>query len=319
MKSDRISSVHFQLKIVANGVYAAIAREGGAAIGNAGIVDLGDRTLVFDTFLTPQAAVDLRTAALEVTGRMPQLVINSHYHNDHIWGNQIFVPEAEILSSTETRRLIASSGEEEFEWYRDHSEERLAAARREYEKATDEREVDELALTIGYYSGLVEAYPTLEVCLPTLTFAGNSQIHGRDRVCHLITYEGGHTGSDTVLLLPDDGLLFAADLLFVDSHPWLADGDPLKLRAILIELGQLSAPVLVPGHGPLGAERDLEALIAYIDHCLEVSQRMIEEGKEPPSSLAEVEIPEPYGEWVMRHFYAANLRFLHQRLAAEGV
>ena len=138
---DPVSSVHFQLQIVANGVYATIAREGGAAIGNAGIVDLGDRTLVFDTFLTPQAAVDLHAAALEVTGRVPQLVINSHYHNDHIWGNQIFVPEAQILSSTGTRRLIASAGEEEFEWYRDHSEERLSAARRQYEKTTDEKEL----------------------------------------------------------------------------------------------------------------------------------------------------------------------------------
>ena len=52
-------SKHFQLQQVAEGVYAAIHIDGGAAIGNAGIVDLGDRTLIYDTFFTPQTAEDL--------------------------------------------------------------------------------------------------------------------------------------------------------------------------------------------------------------------------------------------------------------------
>ena len=55
---------HFRLEQIAEGVYAAIAREGGAAHSNAGIVDLGDRTLVFDTLGTPKAAEELRAAVL---------------------------------------------------------------------------------------------------------------------------------------------------------------------------------------------------------------------------------------------------------------
>jgi hypothetical protein len=41
-------------------VFAAIHLAGGAAICNAGIIDLGDRTLVFDSFMSPLAAEDLR-------------------------------------------------------------------------------------------------------------------------------------------------------------------------------------------------------------------------------------------------------------------
>ena len=52
---------YFRLEEVANGVYAAVVTPGVGAMGNAGIVDLGDRTLVFDTFLTRAAARD-RTA-----------------------------------------------------------------------------------------------------------------------------------------------------------------------------------------------------------------------------------------------------------------
>lgn len=54
------ASRHFELERVAEGVYAAIATPGAGALGNAAIVDLGGRTLVFDTFMTPQAAQEVR-------------------------------------------------------------------------------------------------------------------------------------------------------------------------------------------------------------------------------------------------------------------
>ena len=50
------TSRHFNLEQLADGVYAAIHAEEGWAICNAGIIDLGDRTLVFDSFMSPQAA-----------------------------------------------------------------------------------------------------------------------------------------------------------------------------------------------------------------------------------------------------------------------
>lgn len=77
------NSRHFRLEQSADGVYAAVHIDGGAAMSNAGIIDLGDRTLVFDAFFTPQAAEDLRSAAEEITGRPVDATISSHYHSDH--------------------------------------------------------------------------------------------------------------------------------------------------------------------------------------------------------------------------------------------
>src|SRR5260370_34145596 len=83
-------SRHFQLERVANGVYAAIARADGGAVGNAGIVDLGETTLVFDTFQTPQAARDLLAAAERLLGRPVSFVANSHWHGGHMPVSAIF-------------------------------------------------------------------------------------------------------------------------------------------------------------------------------------------------------------------------------------
>ena len=80
-------SENFTVQQLAPGVWAAIHNDQyGKAICNAGIVDLGDKTLVFDPFMTPQAAKELRLLAEELTNRPVTMVVNSHYHNDHIRG-----------------------------------------------------------------------------------------------------------------------------------------------------------------------------------------------------------------------------------------
>ncbi len=61
----------------AEGVYAALAVPSKDMAVNAAIVDLGDRTLVFDTLATLQAARGLRAAAERLTGRAPAVVVNS--------------------------------------------------------------------------------------------------------------------------------------------------------------------------------------------------------------------------------------------------
>jgi len=62
-------SPHFSLHELSEGVYAALHAPGGWAQSNAGIVDLGDRTLVYDAFLSPLATRDLLAAAQALTGR----------------------------------------------------------------------------------------------------------------------------------------------------------------------------------------------------------------------------------------------------------
>lgn len=99
-------SRHFQLEQLADGVYGAFGHEGAGTMANAGIVDLGGETLVFDTFFTPQAGADLRRAAEELTGRPVSLVVNSHWHADHTFGNQAFA--GTFVAATRTAELMAT-------------------------------------------------------------------------------------------------------------------------------------------------------------------------------------------------------------------
>src|SRR5437868_9395388 len=79
----------FQLIKVADGVYAAIAKPGGLALGNAGFVIGDDGVLIFDTFYTP-AALDELIVEIQALTKFPiRYAVNSHYHLDHTGGNQV--------------------------------------------------------------------------------------------------------------------------------------------------------------------------------------------------------------------------------------
>ncbi len=303
---------HYALDQLGDGVYAAIHRDGGAAIGNAGLIDLGDSTLIVDTFLTPTAAEDLRADAHRLTGRLPRWVVNTHYHNDHIWGNQVFLPEADLISTAETRRLIQTAGKEEFDDYRAITDDRLRNALAEQAAAQTAEQRAASDLWIGYFGGLQRDFPRLRVTLPNLLFKDRLMLQGSRRRVELIAFAGVHTGSDTVVYLPDDGIVFMSDVLFIGFHPYLGDGNPDVLLHVLQSIldgasGILDARCFVPGHGPAGAAEDLRRLVNYVESCQRAAGSLAAEGQ---AEVDSVPIPEAFSSWTMPRFFYANLRFL---------
>ena len=313
-----VRSKHFRLQQLADGVYAAIHVGGGAAIGNAGIIDLGNRTLVFDTFFTPQAGADLRAAAEEIMGRPVDTVVDSHYHNDHIWGNQVFNADTNIISTVETHRLIvATKGHDDYKTFRENARANLASTQAAYQAAEDERERRQLAVWVDYHQAFVEAEPTLRVRPPDLSFGQRLAFHGTERSAELIAYAGGHSASDAVLFLPEEGIAFMSDLLFIGYHPWLGAGDPDRLLQILDNVSGLAPQTLVPGHGPVGTSDSLRQMRHYVCTLGELAREMVEAG-EAEAKIDSMAIPEPYNDWLFAAFFPLNMHFLYQlRLRAQ--
>ena len=281
------------------------------------MIDLGGQTIIFDTFLTTQAAQDLKLAAKQLTGNEPSTIINSHYHNDHIWGNQVFSPHARFISSNQTRKLIQTEGKEELKWERENSSQKLKDFCQQYEQAEDEKQRHELSLWVGYYQGLVEDLPHLKVRLPDLTFEKHLILHGSSRALNLIAFEGAHTANDAILHLPDDGIIFMSDLLFVGCHPYLAECDIQKLLSALKEIAKLGAKTYVPGHGPVGSHQNLVMMTDYISMCMDKAQELVANGKITSDEIQDVKIPEKYDSWEHSRFYHINLQALCKRIGAQ--
>lgn len=314
---------HFTLHELAQGVYAAIASEPGFAISNAGIIELGERTLVFDTFLTPAAAEGLRRAAEQLTGKPVSLVINSHYHNDHIRGNQIFAPPAEIVSSTKTRQLFQTAVLDELYWDQENAPARLAVLKNELAAASDEATRQQIAdgkehlIWVTYFQAITDSLPELELRQPTITFDTEMAFFGVRRQARLVSYGQGHTEDDAFLYLPEDGIAFLSDLLFVGCHPYLCDGDPLSWVAYLRRIAQLGLHTFIPGHGPVGSQADLLRMIDYIETLQELVKQVVASGGEAEQA-ASLPIPKPFSTWQFPRFFAANMRFLWGKLAERA-
>jgi glyoxylase-like metal-dependent hydrolase (beta-lactamase superfamily II) len=311
-------SKHFQLQRLADGVYAAVASERGYAICNAGIIDTGDRTIVFDTFISPEATKDLLRAAKRLTPQNNIRVVNSHYHNDHIRGNQVFPPDVDILSTATTFEGIAHKEPEEIKWEKENLPKAIVDTKSKLRMEKDPKRRHDLALSIVYYEAIMKSLPKLKTRLPNITFEGGLTIHGTRRQVELLSFSG-HTASDLVLYLPDEKIAFMSDLLFVNNHPYLAGCSPKRWRKSLREIGKLGAQTLVPGHGPVGSPSDLSLLDQYIQTLESIARNMVKMGKSPEEVRLQP-IPPPFDNWCLffEDIFVMNLGFLYKYVSQEA-
>jgi glyoxylase-like metal-dependent hydrolase (beta-lactamase superfamily II) len=254
---------HATLEQVGPGAWAAIALPDRGAVSNSGIVDLGGEALVFDTNFAPGAARELRAAAEELAGPV-RTVVNSHWHGDHVRGNAVF-EGATVLATERTRELIATLGEQRLRELREGGLDELVQDLRERGLT------EELALL----EELRDELPGFEQRLPDEEWDGEREL-GR---AVLRTWGGGHSESDAVLWLPEERILFAADLMFVGRQPWVGHGDPAHWLEILDRIDELGAATIVPGHGPVAGGSATEPLRDYL-------QALLEDADEAPERFA---------------------------------
>ena len=272
------ASAHFRLQPLAGGVWAAIATHEGHAVSNAGIVDLGDRTLVFDSFMTREAAADLARAARELTGGKPLWLVYSHGHDDHVRGGPA-IGAAKVIATAQIAGAVRRD-EQTFAAENADAAARLEQWKREYSAAPS----DESRLWVSYGESILSSLRDYHATLPDEVFEGRRKLGRRAELIAL----SGHTASDVVLVLPDDGIVFCGDLLFVWMHPWLGDGNVDALLKSLDRLAALKARAYVPGHGEVGTLQDVAALKQYV---LDVRSG----GPDRPG-------------WGLARFHAANVR-----------
>ena len=248
---------HYRLEHVADGVVAALHRPGGGGVGNAAIVRTGDSTIVFDTGMTPQAGAELRRTAVEIAP--VSFVVNSHWHDDHVRGNQAF-SDVQIVATGRTKELIETRAAERLAEQRAiEPDEHLASL----PEGPDKETARYLAVTIA----------DVRLTPPTTTFEERLELAPG---CELVTLGGGHTESDAFLVLPDRGVAVLGDLLFNRIHPWMGDGDPRRWIEILDAVADLGATRFVPGHGAVAGLEDVRALRDHLRSFLDDPEGLAE-------------------------------------------
>ena len=297
---------HFELKKLTPGVYAAIAKNGGYAICNAGIIDLGKELLVIDPFMTPQAAEELKSAIKTVFNKPVRYVVNSHFHNDHIRGNQVF-SDATIISTGMIRDLISKNEPLEIKYENEATPKALKALKAE-KKPNNQWESEEYKLWAGYYEGIIKSHPVLKTTLPNLTFEDSLTIYGTNTTVQLLSYGDGHTASDVFLYLPREKIAFMGDLLFVQFHPWVGDSKINDWVNYLEKVKKLDIEKFIPGHGPVGNSQDVTSMINYLKSIEEIASQFKKEDK-PDDVAINAKLPATFAAWHGKRFFAFNVNY----------
>lgn len=202
-------------------------------------VVLGDgEALVIDTRTTSGHARELIADIGRLTPLPVSIVVDTHWHSDHVFGNHDFRP-ATIWGHERCRSRLIENGEQQ------------------------------RAALVSALPDLADDIASLVIDPPDRTFADATTIEVGGRPVELSFLGRGHTDADIVIVVPDAGVLFAGDLLENDAVPFFGDGYPIEWPETVGRLlGFVSGPV-VPGHGSIGdrafVERQLgefEAVVA---------------------------------------------------------
>ena len=303
-----MNSKYFQLEQISDGVFGAISSDLGFTVANAGIVDFGDFTLVWDSFASAVAAEDLRHAAEELTNKPVSMLVNSHFHMDHSRGNQALA-NCQIISSTTTRDLMR----ERFERFQHEAvkfPDWLENTRQKLEQEKDATKRKILTAQVRELESELEIVKSLKPTFPSLTFQHSLELHGLKRSAKILEF-AGHTGSDSVLLI-DDEILFAGDLLLSKHLGFMGHGNPELWLETLTKLEALNFKTVLPGHGKPSDRQLMPNMRAYILQMLELGKSV-----QSPDDLEQIEIPQAWREWGLLEGFRHNLQFLFEQKNAK--
>ena len=188
---------------------------------NIGVVLGRDAALVIDTRTTYPQAREILDDLRELTSAPVEVVVDTHGHYDHAFGNAVFRP-ATIWGHVGCGPFMARTG--------DARRPQLVAELPDL--ATELREV--------------------VVDPPDRTFEERAVVDVGDRQVELRYLGRGHTDHDAIVLVPGTGVMFAGDLLEGGAVPSFGDSYPLDWPATVDRLMPLVERVAVPGHGDPG-------------------------------------------------------------------
>jgi len=276
--SDVSAQQLFDIKPVADGVYAAIAKPAYKVNCNAAIIFLDDGVLVVDTHSKPSAARGLIAQIKELTDKPVKYVVNTHFHWDHYQGNQAYPSSwpagVEIISSEATRENIEQRGIPRVKHQLVMMPDEIEKLRGQLQNASDTKQKEELKNNLREAEDYLAELKNMQVTLPTTTFDRSLILHRNTKTVELLWLGKAHTDGDVFVYLPKEKVLVTGDALH-GWTPYMGDSYPYDWIRTLDAAEKLDFQYVIGGHGDVfeGKER-FELWKQYFRDLLEETARV---------------------------------------------
>jgi glyoxylase-like metal-dependent hydrolase (beta-lactamase superfamily II) len=278
----------FTLKQVGPGAWAAISNNKAKAPagGNGGFVIGDDGVAVIDTFASTEAATQLLTEIRKLTKLPVKFVVNTHYHLDHVAGNRVFADAGAVVLAQRNVR----------DWVHPENLKFFGKEPKPEQKA------------------FVAA-----VLPPAVVYDQQVTLYLGSREIQVRSFPG-HTGGDSVVLIPDAKTVFGGDLFWRNTLPNMIDASTTSWIDTLTTLAKNDAgSTFVPGHGEVGNAQDVAAFRDYLATLRKLVAEAQAQGRSG-DALAEAVMPaltDRYGQWDFFN-YLARLNILETDAELSG-
>jgi len=202
-----------------------------------GFIYTEEGLVMVDSPLIPKQAIDWRQQIEDEYPGHPFLyMVNTDHHRGHALGNQYFVP---------VKVIAHERAHKEMSGYTENFKERV--------RNSFKREPE-----------IQAQLNNIIIIPPHITFTQRSTLLYGGRRIDLI-YVGGHTPATSIVWLPEEKICFVGDIVWVDQHPYMAQGNTLEWLRALETIRNLGATHLIPGHGPVCGPDATYRVAEYIE------------------------------------------------------
>ena len=279
-----------------DGLYAYLQPDGGWGWSNAGLVTGQETSLLVDTLFDLNLTRDMLDAMAPVTDRHPiAQAFNSHGNGDHWFGNSLLPDGIPIIASAAAIEDMRAAPP--------------AAVNLLFNELDLGPEFDafaERAMRRFDFASVTER-------LPTESFSGRQELRVGDRGVYLIELGPAHTLGDTIAHVPDAGVVFTGDLLFIEGTPIMWDGPVSNWLAACDRIIELGARVIVPGHGPVTDESGVRDVQRYLTYVRDEARQRFDAGMDETAAADDIDLTD-FRDWGDPERIAVNVATIYREL-----
>ena len=277
-------------------LYAYLQPDGGWGWSNAGLIKGDGSSLLVDTLFDLRLTREMLEQMEPITAQAPiRQAMNTHGNGDHWFGNELLPDDIPIIA---TSRAIEDM------------------------RSTPPALMDALMGTAGLPPEL-EAFVRqvfgpfefsgIEPRFPTESFDGRHELTVGGRRVELLELGPAHTPGDAIVHLPDAGVVFTGDLLFIEGTPIMWAGPVANWLEACERILQLKARVLVPGHGPVTDESGVRDVQRYLGYVREEATKRHQAGMDAEAAAEDIDISD-FRDWGDPERIVVNVATVYREL-----
>ncbi|GAB4138645.1 MAG: MBL fold metallo-hydrolase [Sphingomonadales bacterium] len=245
---DDMAQVEIKVEAVAEGVYALFG-----AGGNMGLAVGEEATFLVDDQFAPLTA-KIQAAIATVTERPVDFVVNTHWHFDHVGGNENLGKAGALIVAHDNVRKRMSSPQE-----------------------------------IKALGRKVPASPN--AALPVVTFSDTTSFHINGDTLKVIHVAHAHTDGDAIVHFENANVIHMGDTFFNAMYPFIDISSGSNMRGMIKAADTALALAdegtkIIPGHGPLSDKAGLQAYRDMLADILAKVEAEIAAGKDLDAIIA---------------------------------